>query len=91
MPKHLTVRVVKNDIEKAMRIFKKKLMADHFFSTIKNSQIAETKSQKKKRKDRAAQTRRAKKSNTIPVNEYGEAFQRNDNRIVLMNRESDDL
>ena len=56
--KNLTVKVFDNDVEKAMRILKKKIQNDGLFRRLKMKKAYEKPSESKRRKSREAQRRR---------------------------------
>ncbi len=56
--KAIEVRVVDNDLEKAMRVLKKKIQVDGLFKRLKLKKSYEKPSQKKKRKQREAMRRK---------------------------------
>ena len=53
----ISVQVRGNNVEKALRILKKKLQKEKFFNELRSREFFETRSEKK-RKEKAASTRR---------------------------------
>ena len=56
----MEIKVERNDIEKAIRVLKRKIQRDGIFRELKNRRFYEKPSLKKKRKRREAQKRRQK-------------------------------
>ena len=56
----MEIEVHNNDVEKALRDFKRKLLKDGFFRQIRNGRFYEKPSEKRNRKHKEAKAKRAK-------------------------------
>jgi len=61
MGKHLEIKVYNNDVERAIKVLKKKIQNDGLFKTLKEKRYFEKPSQKKKRKHQEAIKRQKRK------------------------------
>jgi small subunit ribosomal protein S21 len=61
MGRHIEIKVYNGDVEKAIKVLKKKIQNDGLFKTLKEKRYYEKPSQKKKRKHQEALKRQKRK------------------------------